>query len=95
MVFLVRRKLPGVSKDDIEAGLFRTYSCVRFYEGMRWINSFWDEAKGEALCVYEAENADQLRDHAERSRVPCDEVIPVDSFGPEMFASAPNPAISV
>ena len=87
MIFMVRRNLPGVSKEDVEAGLFRTYTCVAYYPGMKWINSFWDGDREQATCVYEADSEQQIRDHSERARVPCDEIIPVDMFGPTMFAS--------
>jgi len=95
MVFLVRRNLPGASKEDVEAGLFRTYTCVAYFPGVKWISSFWDQEHGQALCVYEAESAQQLRDHSERARVPCDEVVPVDMFGPAMFAASEDIAIEV
>ena len=87
MIFMVRRNLQGASIEDVEAGLFRTYTCVAYFPGVKWINSYWDSEKGQALCVYEADSEQQLRDHSDRARVPCDEVIPVSMFGPTMFAS--------
>jgi hypothetical protein len=82
-LFLIRRDLPGAIEEDIRAGILRAVSCAFNFEGMKWVTSYWDRANGKAYCVYEAANEDQLRDHAERARVPCDEILSVLCIGPE------------
>ncbi|HEU0075452.1 MAG TPA: nickel-binding protein [Dehalococcoidia bacterium] len=82
-LFLIRRDVPTASEEDIRAGILRAVSCAFNFEGMRWVTSYWDRENERAYCVYEAQSAEQLRDHAERARVPCDEVLAVDCISPE------------
>jgi hypothetical protein len=48
--------------------------------GVRWIRSYaLSEESGEigTFCVYEAEDPEAIRKHAEDSGLPCDEVIEI------------------
>ena len=47
---------------------------------MRWIRSyFFREEDGTlgTICIYEAESADAIREHARRALLPSDEVLPI------------------
>jgi len=47
---------------------------------VRWIRSYvLSEPNGElgTVCIYQAVDADAVREHARRADLPCDEVIPV------------------
>jgi Protein of unknown function (DUF4242) len=47
---------------------------------MRWIRSyFFTEEDGGlgTICIYEAESADAIREHARRASLPADEVLPI------------------
>jgi hypothetical protein len=47
---------------------------------LRWIRSyFFHEADGTigTICVYEAEDVDDVREHARRADIPADEILPV------------------
>jgi hypothetical protein len=87
-LFLIRRDVPGAGEEDIRAGIVRAVSCAFTFDGMRWVTSYWDSQNGKAYCVYEAENEEQIRVHAERARVPCDEISPVLCIGPEDILAA-------
>jgi Protein of unknown function (DUF4242) len=48
--------------------------------GVRWIRSYaLSEEGGEVgtFCVYEGESPEKIRQHAEDSELPCDEIIPI------------------
>lgn len=84
-LFLIRREVAGASFEEVEAGGYRALTCAYNYAGLKWVSSYWDEQGGRTYCIYEAESIEQLRDHSERSRIPCDEVIPVREFGPGSY----------
>jgi hypothetical protein len=55
-------------------------------EGVKWIFSFLSADKRKTYCLYEAENADAIRNAARRANIPADVIIEVDQVTPEMFA---------
>ncbi|MGN1289927.1 MAG: DUF4242 domain-containing protein [Bradyrhizobium sp.] len=54
-------------------------------EGVRWIFSFLSADKRKTYCLYEAENADAIRNAARRANIPADTIIEVDEITPAMF----------
>jgi Nickel responsive protein SCO4226-like len=54
---------------------------------MRWVQSYFLEEEDGTLgtiCIYEAESADAIREHARRAALPADEVLPIaDTDGPK------------
>jgi hypothetical protein len=84
-LFVIRREVPGASREEIDAAAYRAIACAFNIEGLRWVTSYWDDAAGRLFCVYESENAEQLADHARRARIPCDEVIAVMELGPSNY----------
>jgi hypothetical protein len=92
-LFIVRREIPQADEDALRAGIMRAVSCSYNFEGMRWVTTYWDGRDSKAYCVYEAESIEQLRQHADLARVPCDEVMPVLCLDPEnlgISATAPS-----
>jgi hypothetical protein len=77
-------------EDDLKAAILRAVSCAFNFEGMKWHHTYWDEQNGAAYCLYEAQDSNQLRDHADRARVPCDDVWPVAVVTPEDLLTAPG-----
>jgi hypothetical protein len=55
-------------------------------EGVKWIFSFLSADKKKTYCLYEAPNADAIRQAAHRANVPADSIIEVDEINPAMFA---------
>ena len=84
-LFLIRRDLGQVSKEDVDAASIRALSCVFNYEGMRWVTSYWDQPGGKVFCVYEARDAQQIVDHSAQSRIPCDEITNVQQVDPAEY----------
>ncbi len=57
---------------------------------MHWIRSyFFEEEDGTlgTICIYEAQSADAIREHAGRALLPADEVLPVT----ETVVARPDP----
>ena len=55
--------------------------------GVQWLFSFLSADKKKTYCLYEAPNAEAIREAARRLNVPADVIIEVDSeLRPEAFA---------
>ena len=55
--------------------------------GVQWLFSFLSADKKKTYCLYEAPNAEAIRDAARRLNIPADVIIEVDSkLPPEQFA---------
>ena len=55
--------------------------------GVQWLFSFLSADKKKTYCLYEAPNAEAIRDAARRLNIPADVIIEVDSeLRPEQFA---------
>ena len=53
--------------------------------GMQWLFSFLSADKKKTYCLFEAPNADAVRENARRLNIPADVVIEVSDVKPEMF----------
>jgi Nickel responsive protein SCO4226-like len=90
-MFMVRRDIPGLTQEDVDAAAFRAITCAFYFPGMRWHRSYWDRDAGMLHCVYEAKNPEEVFAHAQRARIPCDEVREVSAFGPEAYVGESTP----
>lgn len=81
-LYTIRRELPDTTPEDIDAAAARAVMCAYEFEGLRWLRSYWDAERQAMLCVYEAAGPDQVRDHARRARIPCDEIREVEEVLP-------------
>ncbi len=55
--------------------------------GVQWLFSFLSADKKKTYCLYEAPNAEAIREAARRLNIPADVIIEVDSeLRPELFA---------
>jgi hypothetical protein len=50
--------------------------------GVRWVFSFLSADKKKTYCLYEAPNAEAIREAAARLGIPADVIVPVEQFGP-------------
>lgn len=87
-LFMVRRDVPGLTQEDIDAAAFRAITCAFYFQGLVWHRSFWDQGAGVLRCIYEAESPEEIVAHAQRARIPCDDVREVNAFGPEAYGEA-------
>jgi hypothetical protein len=86
-LFLIKRDVRGASETDYDAAVFRAISCSYEFEGLRWVQSYWDRDTGYSYCIYEAANEEQIRQHSSKSRIACDEVHAVTHVAPEGYTA--------
>ena len=56
---------------------------------MRWVTSFLSADKRKTYCLYEAPNAEAIREAARRHDIPADVIIPVEQLDPlELLAAS-------
>ena len=53
--------------------------------GVNWMFSFLSMDKKKTYCLYEAPNAEALREAARRANLPADVIVEVSEMRPEMF----------
>lgn len=53
--------------------------------GVHWLFSFLSADKKKTYCLYEAPNADAIREAARRANLPADVVVEVSEVRPEAF----------
>jgi hypothetical protein len=53
--------------------------------GVQWLFSFLSADKKKTYCLYEAPNAELIREAAKRANVPADVIVEVSDMRPEMF----------
>jgi hypothetical protein len=83
-LFLIERNFAEqleVSRDDV-----LQVTQVNADVGIQWLFSFLSADKKKTYCLYEAPNAEAIREAAQRLNVPADEIIEVGELRPEMFA---------
>ena len=84
-LFLITRDVPGITQEEMDAAAYRAITCAFNYDGLTWWHSYWDKQSGVLHCVYEAQSAEDIFEHAQAARIPCDEVREVEQFGPVSY----------
>jgi Nickel responsive protein SCO4226-like len=69
-----------VTRDDVTQ-----VALVNAEVGVSWVFSFLSIDKKKTYCLYEAPNAEAIREAARRANLPADVVIEVSELRPEMF----------
>jgi hypothetical protein len=54
--------------------------------GVHWLFSFLSADKKKTYCLYEAPNAEAIREAARRADIPADVIVEVTELRPEAFA---------
>lgn len=91
-LYTIVRDVTGLSDGEIDAAAIRAVICAFEYPGFRWIRSYLDRDKQELLCLYEAQDIAQIREHAERSRIPAGEIREVEQLLPDPYIEAASSA---
>ncbi len=82
-LFLIERNFAEqleVNRDDV-----LQVTQVNADVGIQWLFSFLSADKKTTYCLYEAPNAEAIREAAQRLNVPADVIIEVGELRPEMF----------
>jgi hypothetical protein len=74
-----------VADEDIDASVFRANVCMVHFPGMKWRRSFLDRESWTFHCIYEANSAKEIIEHAVMAAIPCATVTKVEEFLPEDF----------
>lgn len=72
---LVRRQLDPLTHSEFRAIALQAIMCAFEYEDLRWLRSYWARSTNQLFCLFETRSHDLVREHADRSRIPCDEVL--------------------
>jgi hypothetical protein len=91
-MYAIMRRNGWETRDGLDdAGERSNYTReVEMEGGLRWIRSYFFREEGGRLgtiCIYEAESADAIWEHARRAKLPADEILPVE----EMVVNLPDP----
>jgi hypothetical protein len=83
-LYLIERNYAEVierNRDHI-ANVMRVNTDVN----IRWLVSFLSVDKKKGYCLYEAPDAEAIREAARRLNIPADVILEVDQLQPEMFS---------
>ncbi len=84
--YLVTRTLPPISPEQLEGVGKQVKAVCAEIPGMSWVRSHLTADGKHSFCEFEAPSAEACREHARRTGLPVDEVIPLGmEIGPAMF----------
>jgi hypothetical protein len=80
--YVILRRSGWANRDDLEKAASRSGRVGReeMPDRIRWMRSYITHESNSRLgtvCIYEATDPDAVREHAARSGLPCDTIIPV------------------
>lgn len=80
--YAILRRAGWRTPEDLETAAKRSLRVgdEEMPDEIRWIRSYvLDEGAGAVgtVCIYQASSEDAIRDHADRSGLPVDEIVPV------------------
>lgn len=80
--FVIERTLPGAGEltpDELAGIAVRSNAALREVgPDVQWVHTYVTDEK--LFCVYNAGNAELVREHARRGGFPCDSVRPVNAI---------------
>lgn len=86
-LFRIERLIPeGMTEEELDAGNYRARMAQKAFPGMKWLRSYYEPELQRTTCIYEAESADHIRQHAAMAGIPCDAVAEVVELLPEEFS---------
>ena len=70
---------------ELSAEAARLVIEVNSDSGVHWLFSFLSADKKKTYCLYEAANAEAIREAARRANIPADVIVEVTELRPETF----------
>ena len=70
---------------DLTTDAANAVKQINLDAGVQWLFSFLSADKKKTYCLYEAPNADAIRNAAKRANLPADAIIEVSEIRPELF----------
>ena len=80
-IFLIERNF--AEQLDLSADDVREVNNLNDEMGMKWLFSFLSADQKKTYCLYEAKDADALREQARALGVPADVIVEVSKLDPE------------
>lgn len=71
---LIKRQLEPLTHAEFRAIALQAIMCAYEYSDLRWLRSYWARETNHLYCLFRSRTHDLVREHARRSRIPCDEV---------------------
>jgi len=85
-VYLVERDLPGVTMEQLAAAQKKAIQMGKELtaEGkdVRYIRSTFVPGENKCMCLFEAPNADNVREANERGEIPFSRIVPAEDLTP-------------
>jgi hypothetical protein len=82
-LFVIERNFAEQLELSVEA--VRLVTEVNSDSGVHWLFSFLSADKKKTYCLYEAANAEAIREAARRANIPADVIVEVTELRPEAF----------
>ena len=82
-MFLIERNF--AEELQIDKAVADQIKSVNADMGLQWLFSFLSADKKKTYCLYEAPNAELIRENAKRLGLPADVVMEVSDVKPELF----------
>ena len=83
-LFVIERNF--AEQMQLTDGAARLIKEVNGDVGVHWLFSFLSADKKKTYCLYEAPNADAIREAASKANLPADVIVEVSELRPETFA---------
>lgn len=80
-LFMIERNF--AEQLQVDAATARLVGEVNQDHGVHWLFSFLSADKKKTYCLYEAPNAEAIRDAARRAQLPADVIVEVSELRPE------------
>ncbi|CAA9400692.1 MAG: hypothetical protein AVDCRST_MAG51-875 [uncultured Ramlibacter sp.] len=85
-VFMVQRSLKGIPMDQLAAAQQRAIATAEEMrvggEPVRYIRSAFVPDTGQCMCLFDAQNPDQVKRLNEKAGIPFDKVVPALDLSP-------------
>jgi hypothetical protein len=84
--YMVQRTLPPLTPEQLNAIGRKVVEVCQEMPGLEWIRSHLTADGKHSFCEFEAPDAEACREHARRSGLPVDDVLPIGmEIGPGTF----------
>lgn len=87
-VFMVQRSLKGIPMDQLGAAQQRAIATASQMRAggqpVRYIRSAFVPETGQCMCLFEAQNAEQVAELNNKAGIPYDKVVPALDLSPEL-----------
>ena len=85
-VYLVERDLPGVTMEQLAAAQKKAIQMGKELtaqgKDVRYIRSTFVPGENKCMCLFEAPNADNVREANERAEIPFSRIVPAEDLTP-------------